>query len=35
MTVDQLKDLVRKALEEVEKGEIDSPIRWAGVRGLE
>jgi 2-oxoisovalerate ferredoxin oxidoreductase alpha subunit len=35
MTVNQLKDLTRNALEEIEKGEIDSPIRWVGVRGLE
>jgi pyruvate/2-oxoacid:ferredoxin oxidoreductase alpha subunit len=35
MTVSQLKELTRKALEDIEKGEIDSPIRWAGVRGLE
>jgi 2-oxoisovalerate ferredoxin oxidoreductase alpha subunit len=35
MTVNQIKDLTRKTLEEIEKGEIDRPIRWAGVRGLE
>jgi 2-oxoisovalerate ferredoxin oxidoreductase alpha subunit len=35
MTANQLKELTRKTLEEIEKGEIDKPIRWAGVRGLE
>lgn len=35
ITANDLKALTVKAIRESEKGRVDSPIRWVGVRGLE